>query len=273
MCQSMCCNVYPNAHPCTHTISSNTPHTHQHPPQQPSHPLTPLHPPTHTGDRPGLALAAPDILCMLITWTHDCQPAITSLLAAAAHIPCLLDILSGRLGTPHPLTRGLAALLLGVCVLYGTPTDAEGVRGAIGQRVGASEVLGVLGGMQEDPLWVEGGRVPLVDRAREAALNGVCVGGGGVNEGGGGEEFLRKTLCISISYVHICIAMHTAHVTPIHALSIRITQVKQQHHPTPSPLPLYASSIPFNHNCSRHCLLLGHSHPHHRSPQQHWVVG
>lgn len=117
-----------------------------------------------------MALAAPDILCMLVVWTHDCQPAITALLGAAAHVPCLLDVVAGRLGAPHPLTQGLASLLLGACVLYGAPHDAEAVRAAVGQRVGASELLARLAAMREDPLWAQGGAPPSMRRADEDGM-------------------------------------------------------------------------------------------------------
>lgn len=117
-----------------------------------------------------MALAAPDILCMLVMWTYDCQPAIAALLGAAAHVPCLLDVVTGRLGAPHPLTQGLAALLLGVCVLYGAPHDADAVRAAVGQRVGASELLTRLAAMHDDPLWAQGGAPPSVRRADDDGM-------------------------------------------------------------------------------------------------------
>lgn len=78
------------------------------------------------------------ILKLLIIWLVDCPSAVQCFLDARPHLTYLLELLSNQSATE--CTRGLAAVLLGECVLYNkcieSGKDAYGIVDAISQKVG-----------------------------------------------------------------------------------------------------------------------------------------
>ena len=48
-----------------------------------------------TGEQP-VSLAVMMLLRLLITWAHDCQPALAALLAPPGHLPMLLELAQKR---------------------------------------------------------------------------------------------------------------------------------------------------------------------------------
>lgn len=70
-------------------------------------------------------MAAVLLLRMLLTWMHGCPPAVSAFLSAPAHLHTLLDILATRSdGDGDVAVPGLAALLLGVCVVFNDSSGA-----------------------------------------------------------------------------------------------------------------------------------------------------
>lgn len=80
----------------------------------------------------------PIILKLLVTWLADCPNAVHRFLDSRPHLTYLLELVSNPCATVH--TRGLAAVLLGMCFLYNTSSnggiDAVLVVDAISQKVG-----------------------------------------------------------------------------------------------------------------------------------------
>ncbi|KAL2935554.1 Golgin candidate 6 [Bienertia sinuspersici] len=78
------------------------------------------------------------ILKLLIIWLVDCPSAVQCFLDARPHLTYLLELLSNQSATV--CTRGLAAVLLGECVLYNkcieTGKDAFGIVDTISQKAG-----------------------------------------------------------------------------------------------------------------------------------------
>ena len=49
-----------------------------------------------------MSLAVAMLLRLLVTWAHDCQPALQALLAPPGHLPMLLELAQKRyLTSPH----------------------------------------------------------------------------------------------------------------------------------------------------------------------------
>jgi hypothetical protein len=48
------------------------------------------------GDGEERHVAAALTLRMLVTWLHDCPPAVTAFLSTPSHLPLLVDLVSGR---------------------------------------------------------------------------------------------------------------------------------------------------------------------------------
>ncbi|PSC74328.1 Arginine deiminase [Micractinium conductrix] len=114
---------------------------------------------TQHGRQPGSAVAAGDMLRMLLLWLHACPPAVTAFLRAVSQSqPFLVDSIrgsnacSGAAASTHPLTRGMLALLLGVCASHaeegaGTPTQAQ-LLGAVASQVGQEQYVAILDALQ-----------------------------------------------------------------------------------------------------------------------------
>lgn len=115
---------------------------------------------TQLGGQPASADAAAAILRLLLPWLHACPPAATAFLRAVAQSqPFLVDSIRGSnacrgaAASGHPLTRGMLALLLGLCATYaedapGTPTQAQ-LLGAIASQIGQQQYQGVLDTLQQ----------------------------------------------------------------------------------------------------------------------------
>lgn len=54
----------------------------------------------------GGRLAVVLLLRLLVTWLHDCPPAVSSLLSHASHLPLLVDLTAGRLGAGDACMSG-----------------------------------------------------------------------------------------------------------------------------------------------------------------------
>lgn len=117
---------------------------------------------TQHGRQPASMAAAADLLRLLLLWLHACPPAVTAFLRAVAQSqPFLVDSVRGSnacyasASSTHPVTRGMLALLLGLCASYaeegaGTPTQQQ-LLGAIGQQVGLEQYLSVLDALLQHP--------------------------------------------------------------------------------------------------------------------------
>ncbi|KAL8153592.1 hypothetical protein V2J09_011352 [Rumex salicifolius] len=86
------------------------------------------------------------ILKLLVTWLVDCPRAVQCFLDARPQLTYLMDLASNRSTTA--CTRGLAAILLGECVLYNecseTSNNAFSIVDAISQKVGLTSYFSKL---------------------------------------------------------------------------------------------------------------------------------
>ncbi|RLN30477.1 golgin candidate 6 [Panicum miliaceum] len=80
----------------------------------------------------------PVILRLLIVWLVDCPNAVNCLLESAVHLNYIIELASSKRYTA--CVRGLAAVVLGACVLYNASRekgrDAFAVADAISQKIG-----------------------------------------------------------------------------------------------------------------------------------------
>lgn len=80
------------------------------------------------------------ILKLLVTWLADCPSAVHCFLDARPHLTYLLELVSSSSATV--CMRGLAAVVLGECVIYNKSTDsgkdAFAIVDAVSQKVGLS---------------------------------------------------------------------------------------------------------------------------------------
>ncbi|XP_011629264.1 golgin candidate 6 [Amborella trichopoda] len=80
----------------------------------------------------------PAILRLMITWLGDCPNAVDTFLSSPAHLPYLIELILNSNSSPH--TKGLAAILLGECVVFNKSMedgrDAFMVVDAISQKIG-----------------------------------------------------------------------------------------------------------------------------------------
>ena len=107
------------------------------------------------GRLPSSAVAAADTLHLLLLWLQACPPAVTAFLRAVSQSqPFLVDSIrgsnacSGSSSSGHPLTRGMLALLLGLCASHaedgaGTPNQQQ-LLAAIEQQIGKQQFVGIL---------------------------------------------------------------------------------------------------------------------------------
>ena len=117
---------------------------------------------TQHGRQPASLQAAADTLRLLLLWLHACPPAVTAFLCSVAQSqPFLVDSIRGSnacsaaVSSAHPLTRGMLALLLGLCASYaeegaGTPTQQQ-LAAAIEQQIGQQQFLAILDAMLQHP--------------------------------------------------------------------------------------------------------------------------
>jgi len=80
----------------------------------------------------------PVILRLLIVWLVDCSNAVNCLLESAVHLNYIIELASSKRYTA--CVRGLAAVVLGACVLYNASRekgrDTFAVADAISQKIG-----------------------------------------------------------------------------------------------------------------------------------------
>ncbi|CAD6341381.1 unnamed protein product [Miscanthus lutarioriparius] len=80
----------------------------------------------------------PVILRLLIIWLVDCSNAVNCLLESAVHLNYIIELASSKCYTA--CVRGLAAVVLGACILYNASRekgrDAFAVADAISQKIG-----------------------------------------------------------------------------------------------------------------------------------------
>lgn len=86
----------------------------------------------------GNSFVQPTILKLLVTWLADCPSAVNCFLDSRPHLTFLLELVSNESATV--CIRGLAAVLLGECVIYNKSAengkDAFAIVDTIGQKVG-----------------------------------------------------------------------------------------------------------------------------------------
>ena len=68
----------------------------------------------------------PIFLKLLIVWLADCRAAVSSFLEAPAHLPYMVELLNTADSPVSVHVSGLAAVLLGECVLYNTSIESFG---------------------------------------------------------------------------------------------------------------------------------------------------
>ncbi|KAL6842138.1 hypothetical protein ACP4OV_028117 [Aristida adscensionis] len=88
--------------------------------------------------QPDESYIQPVILRLLIIWLVDCSNAVNCLLESAVHLNYIIELASSKRYTA--CVRGLAAVVLGACVLYNASRekgrDAFAVADAISQKIG-----------------------------------------------------------------------------------------------------------------------------------------
>ncbi|XP_022740124.1 golgin candidate 6-like isoform X4 [Durio zibethinus] len=93
--------------------------------------------------KPGYLYVQPIILKLLVTWLADCPGAVQCFLDSRAHLTYLLELVSNTSSTV--CVRGLAAVLLGECVIYNKSSesgkDGVTITDAIGQKIGLTSYL------------------------------------------------------------------------------------------------------------------------------------
>ncbi|PKA57931.1 Golgin candidate 6 [Apostasia shenzhenica] len=89
------------------------------------------------GSRDG-SYIQPIILQLLVTWLADCPNAVCCFLDAPSHLTYILDLISGSHACVF--ARGLASLILGICVLHNNSNengrDSFAIVDAISQKIG-----------------------------------------------------------------------------------------------------------------------------------------
>nr|XP_043639994.1 golgin candidate 6-like isoform X2 [Erigeron canadensis] len=97
----------------------------------------------------------PIILKLLVTWLCDCPPAVQSFLDSHPHLTYLIELVSN--GESTVCARGLAAVLLGECVIYNKSSesgkDAFAIVDAISQKIGLTSYFLKLDEMQKSFLF------------------------------------------------------------------------------------------------------------------------
>ncbi|XVE84048.1 hypothetical protein DITRI_Ditri16bG0137600 [Diplodiscus trichospermus] len=87
---------------------------------------------------PGYLYVQPIILKLLVTWLADCPSAVQCFLDSRPHLAYVLELVSSASSTV--CVRGLAAVLLGECVIYNKSSesgkDGFSIADAISQKIG-----------------------------------------------------------------------------------------------------------------------------------------
>ncbi|XP_010555945.1 PREDICTED: golgin candidate 6-like isoform X2 [Tarenaya hassleriana] len=95
------------------------------------------------------------ILKLLVTWNADCPAAVQCFLDSRPHLTYLLELVSDQAATV--CTRGLAAILLGECVVYNklneNGKDAFAIVDAISQKMGLTSYFSKFEEMQQSFLF------------------------------------------------------------------------------------------------------------------------
>ncbi|XP_022774367.1 golgin candidate 6-like isoform X2 [Durio zibethinus] len=88
--------------------------------------------------KPGYSYVQPIILKLLVTWLADCPSAVQCFLDSRPHLTYLLELVSNTSSTV--CIRGLAAIILGECVIYNKSSDSgkdgSTIADAISQKIG-----------------------------------------------------------------------------------------------------------------------------------------
>ncbi|KAL1551940.1 Golgin candidate 6 [Salvia divinorum] len=97
----------------------------------------------------------PIILKLLLLWLFDCSSVVQSFLETRPHLTYLLELISSQTATV--CVKGLAAVLLGVCIVCNKTADggqdAFSIIDAISQKVGLTSYLLKFDEMQKSPLF------------------------------------------------------------------------------------------------------------------------
>lgn len=97
----------------------------------------------------------PIILKLLVTWLCDCPTAVQLFLDSRPHLTYLIELVSN--GESTVCARGLAAVLLGECVIYNKSTesgkDAAAIVDSISQKIGLTSYFLKLDEMQKSFLF------------------------------------------------------------------------------------------------------------------------
>ncbi|KAK9053123.1 hypothetical protein SSX86_029753 [Deinandra increscens subsp. villosa] len=97
----------------------------------------------------------PIILKLLVTWLYDCPNAVQSFLDSRPHLTYLIELLSNSESTV--CARGLAAVVLGECVIYNkiieSGKDAFAIVDSISQKIGLTSYFLKLDEMQKSFLF------------------------------------------------------------------------------------------------------------------------
>ncbi|KAF6263900.1 hypothetical protein COO60DRAFT_308594 [Scenedesmus sp. NREL 46B-D3] len=168
------------------------------------------------------------VLRMLTEWCVGCQPAVAALLSPPGHLPLLVDLAGGRVPGGDGNTAGLAAVLLGICLMFapGSPisqqqqqqqqangsappppqfaTAPPGAGPSFSQlldvlisRVGLSQFFGALDGMQADSAYQTAKATPRlpahISRTSAAAVLD-AEGSGGAGSAAGAWGLLSGAL-------------------------------------------------------------------------------
>ncbi|KAK6137413.1 hypothetical protein DH2020_028836 [Rehmannia glutinosa] len=104
----------------------------------------------------GAMYVQPIILKLLIIWLFDCPSAVQCFLDSRPHLTYLLELISDQTATV--CVRGLAAVLLGMCVIYNKTTDSGksavfSIVDAISQKIGLSSYFLKFDEMQKSLLF------------------------------------------------------------------------------------------------------------------------
>ncbi|XP_057800033.1 golgin candidate 6-like [Salvia miltiorrhiza] len=104
---------------------------------------------------PDTTYLQPIILKLLLLWLFDCPSAVQSFLGSRPHLTYLLELISNQ--TTTVCVRGLAAVLLGVCIICNKTADSGqdsfSVIDAISQKVGLTSYLLKFDEMQKSSLF------------------------------------------------------------------------------------------------------------------------
>lgn len=100
----------------------------------------------------------PVLLRLLVTWLADCSSAVAALLEPGPHLPCLVELISNS-GSPASVhVAGLAAVLLGECIIYNPASqgskDAPMIVDIINGRVGLTAFFSKWEEMQASSLFI-----------------------------------------------------------------------------------------------------------------------